>query len=101
MIQGYQPEFQIWETDVDTNINVVQISIYSNPTSTDILKVELIGEEMKQLYVPPGNTINVVSQGIRSIMISSQGNEFTYIEGKYTISITLQLHANSALVNEQ
>ncbi|WP_144406969.1 S-Ena type endospore appendage [Paenibacillus sp. IHBB 10380] len=101
LIQGKQLGFQIWEIDVESNINVAQISIYSNSMSTDALEVEIDGAERKYMYVPPGSTTNFIGQGIKSIKISSQGNELTYVEGRYVISTTFQLQANSALVNEQ
>ncbi|WP_438351094.1 S-Ena type endospore appendage [Paenibacillus sp. FA6] len=101
LIQGIQPVFQIWETDIDSNISVVQISIYSNPSSTDTLEIEINSEERKLLYIPPGNTTNFVGQGIKSIMISSQGSNSTYIEGKYNILTTFQLHRNHVPVKEQ
>lgn len=101
LVQGKQHGFPIWETDVELNTTMVQVSIYSNPASTEDLKVAIDGEERKHFSVPPGNTTTFIGQGIKLITISSQGNEFTYVEGKYVISMTLHLHVKSAIVNER
>ncbi|WP_343223639.1 S-Ena type endospore appendage [Paenibacillus oenotherae] len=101
LIQGKQPGFQIWGAAVELGNRVAQISVYSNPTSTDILEVEIEGTEKGHLYVPPGNTVNFLSQGIQSVKISVQGNEHTYVEGKYVVSITLDLPDTPASDNEQ
>ncbi|MBH5317861.1 hypothetical protein I6N90_08605 [Paenibacillus sp. GSMTC-2017] len=95
MLQSNQPAFTIWEIDVDSNITVAQVSFYLNSNSTEALEVLIKGEEKKRLYVPPGSTTNYIGQGIRSIKIPNQGNEQTYIEGKYVISTTLQLQTNA------
>ncbi|GKU79446.1 hypothetical protein L3i20_v238430 [Paenibacillus sp. L3-i20] len=71
-----------------------------NSNSTEALEVLIKGDERRRLYVPPGSTTNYIGQGITSVKIPTQGNESTYIEGKYVISTTLQLQTNSALVDE-
>lgn len=94
-------EIPIWEADAATNVVLVQISIYSNPTSSDLLEVEIDGLEKKHIYVMPGNTRNYIGKGIKSINVSAQGNEFTYVEGKYNISSTIELRTNPAPLDEQ
>ncbi|BFT70955.1 hypothetical protein PAENIP36_23970 [Paenibacillus sp. P36] len=95
MIQGEQPGFYIWESDVDSNITIAQISIFSSSSSTQALEVKVDGTESKILSVPPGSTINFIGQGTKSIYISAQATEMTYVEGKYVISTTLQVQSES------
>lgn len=101
LIQGNQPAIQIWAAEVDTNITVVQVGIYCNSTSTDVLEVEIMGEENQHISIPPGNTSNFVGMGITSINVSSQDHHLTFVEGKFNISTTLHLQANLAVDNEQ
>jgi len=101
LIQGNQTEFPIWENDGGSNIKVVQITIYSSPTSTDPLDVEIVGTDTKQMHVPPGNTINYIGHDIKSVKVSAAGNEFKYVEGKFVISTTIELHHHTTTVNEQ
>lgn len=91
LIQGGQPAFQIWENDVDSKISVVQITIYSFSSSTESIEVEIDGDEIKHMTVPPGNTTNFIGHGIKTVKVSAKGNEHAYVEGKYVISITLHL----------
>ncbi|WP_407871809.1 S-Ena type endospore appendage [Paenibacillus sp. P36] len=95
LIQGEQPGFYIWESDVDSNITIAQISIFSSSSSTQALEVKVDGTESKILSVPPGSTINFIGQGTKSIYISAQATEMTYVEGKYVISTTLQVQSES------
>ncbi|ANY69098.1 hypothetical protein BBD42_23395 [Paenibacillus sp. BIHB 4019] len=101
LVQGKQPEFLIWEADVDSQTTIAQISVFSNATSTDALNIDINGEEQKRIVVLPGNTSNFIGQGVKSVKISVQGNDFTYVEGKYVISTTLQLPANTSTMNGQ
>ncbi|UKS28898.1 hypothetical protein LOZ80_08220 [Paenibacillus sp. HWE-109] len=94
MLQGKQPGFIIWENDVDANMSVVQISIFSNSNSSEALEVEVEGETRKTMFVPPGSTTNLIGKGITSVKIVTQGNELSYVEGKYVISTTLQIIKN-------
>lgn len=94
LIQGNQPGFHIWESNVEACISVTQVSIYSNPNSTDAIEVEINGDEKKQLVVLPGNTISFLGQGITSVIVSTKGNELTYVEGKYAISYTIDLRVS-------
>nr|WP_322348802.1 S-Ena type endospore appendage [Paenibacillus albus] len=91
LIQGVQPDFQIWENDVIAMINLVQISITSSASSTQPLEVLIEGNEQKKLTVPPGSTINYIGQRVLAVIIPSQGNELTYVEGRYAISISIRL----------
>lgn len=91
LIQGQQAGFYIWEMEVDSNITIAQISIFSSSSSTQELEVKVDGTESKILSVPPGSTINFIGQGTKSIYISVQATEMTYVEGKYVISTTLQI----------
>ncbi|WP_341277911.1 S-Ena type endospore appendage [Paenibacillus sp. FSL H8-0537] len=101
LIQGKQPEFLIWEADVDSQTTIAQISIFSDAASTDALNVDINGDELKRIIVLPGNTSNFIGQGVKSVRLSVQGNDFTYVEGKYVISTTLQLSAGSSSLNGQ
>lgn len=101
LMQGQQSGFYIWETDVDSNITIAQISIFSSSSSTQPLEVRVDGTESKILTVPPGSTINFIGQGTKSIFISVQATEMTYIEGKYVISTTLQVPSDSDCHNEE
>jgi hypothetical protein len=53
--------------------------------------VEIDGEQVKFMTVPPGNTTNFVGHGVKTVKVSAKGNEQTYIEGKYVITITMHL----------
>lgn len=101
LIQGVQPGFQIWQSDVESNLIVAQITIYCSPASTEAIEVEALGDERKHMYIPPGNTTNFVGQGIKLIKVLTQGNKHTYVEGKYNISTTIHLQPNPAVINEQ
>ncbi|AZN42007.1 hypothetical protein [Paenibacillus albus] len=72
-------------------INLVQISITSSASSTQPLEVLIEGNEQKKLTVPPGSTINYIGQRVLAVIIPSQGNELTYVEGRYAISISIRL----------
>ncbi|WP_090573165.1 S-Ena type endospore appendage [Paenibacillus sp. OV219] len=91
LIQGVQPDFHIWENDVIAMINLVQISITSSASSTQSLEVLIVGSEQKKMTVPPGSTINYIGQRIHAVIIPSQGDEFTYVEGRFAISISIKL----------
>ncbi|RXZ78682.1 hypothetical protein EBB07_25970 [Paenibacillaceae bacterium] len=91
LIQGIQPAFQIWETDVEAITNVLQVTIYSSPSSTDTFEVEFDSADKRSMTVLPGNTTTFISQGINAVKVSSRGNALTYIEGKFAISATLTL----------
>ncbi|MZQ83065.1 hypothetical protein GQF01_13205 [Paenibacillus sp. 5J-6] len=101
LMQGQQPGFYIWETDVDSHITIAQISIFSSSSSTNALEVRIDGTESKILSVPPGSTINFIGQGTKSIFISVLATEMTYVEGKYVISTTLQVPSESDCHNEE
>lgn len=101
LIQGNQPAIQIWSAEVDTNTTVVQIGIYCNTTSTDILEVEIRGKENEHISIPPGNTSNFVGVGITSVNVSSQDHHLTFVEGKFNISTTVHLHANPTIKHEE
>lgn len=100
LIQGNQTGFNIWETDIESEIKVVQITIYSSSSSTDTLDVEIEGSETKHMNVPPGNTINFIGQGIKSVKVSAAENELKYIEGKYVISTTIELNHQKPSIYE-
>ncbi len=99
LFQGKQPEFLIWEADVDSQTTIAQVSVFSNATSTDALNVDINGEEQKRIVVLPGNTSNFIGQDVKSVKVSVEGNDFTYVEGKYVISTTLQLPAKPPPMN--
>jgi hypothetical protein len=101
LMQGQQSGFYIWETDVDSTITIAQISIFSSSSSTQAIEVKVDGTESKILSVPPGSTINFIGQGTKSIFISVQATEMTYVEGKYVISTTQQVPAESDCHNEE
>lgn len=87
LIEGKLSGLQIWETDVDAASTIVQVSVYSNSSSTGELEIEITGDEKRRLNLPPGNTTHFLGQGIRSVSLYSRDNEHTYIEGKYVISL--------------
>ncbi|MNQ78855.1 hypothetical protein D3C85_937770 [compost metagenome] len=95
LLQGNQPGFRIWEMDVDSRIEVAQISIFSNASSTQALEVDIETNEVdnKRLSIPPGSTINFIGQCVKAITVSSLGDEMGYVEGKYVISTTLQIQS--------
>ncbi|MGO4185798.1 S-Ena type endospore appendage [Paenibacillus sp. MCAF9] len=101
LLQGNLTGLQIWETDIEAKVKLAQITIYSSPSSTDPLEVEIVGTETKLMIVPPGNTVNFIGEGIKSVKVSAKGNELLYIEGKYVISTTIGLHSNPIPLNEQ
>ncbi|WP_256758287.1 S-Ena type endospore appendage [Cohnella sp. WQ 127256] len=101
LLEGNQPGFLIWESDVQSNVTVTQISVYCDSSSTDSLQLEIDGEEKRNMYVPVGNTANFIGQGVHTISISSKGNTtMSLVEGKYVITTTLQLKENNHLGNE-
>ncbi|CAH1205193.1 hypothetical protein PAECIP111891_02705 [Paenibacillus allorhizoplanae] len=95
LLQGNQPGFRIWEIDVESKIEVAQISIYSSSSSTQAIEVDIETDyaDNKRLSIPPGSTINFIGQGVRAIDISSLRDEMAYVEGKYAISTTLQIQS--------
>ncbi|NOU68318.1 hypothetical protein GC096_30265 [Paenibacillus sp. LMG 31461] len=95
LLQGNQPGFRIWEIDVESKIEVAQISIFSSSSSTQAMEVDIETHDgdNKRLSVPPGSTINFIGQSVKAIAISSLGDEMSYVEGKYVISTTLQIES--------
>jgi hypothetical protein len=95
LLQGNQSGFRIWEIDVESKIEVAQISIYSSSSSTQAIEVDIETHDAdnKRLSVPPGSTVNFIGQGVKAIAISSLGDEMSYVEGKYAISTTLQIES--------
>ncbi|WP_138751037.1 S-Ena type endospore appendage [Paenibacillus sinopodophylli] len=86
LIQGNQAEHEIWATDMEAKKNVVQISITTSSSSTDMLYVKIIGKKKHQMKVTAGNTSTFVGHDVQSVIVCVQGNEQTYIDGKYAIS---------------
>ncbi|OAS14971.1 S-Ena type endospore appendage [Paenibacillus oryzisoli] len=103
LLQGNQPGFRIWEMDVDSKIEVAQISIYSSASSTQALEVDIETDvvDNKRLSVPPGSTVNFIGQGVKAITISSLGDEMGYVEGKYVISTTLQIQSEPSCCDHE
>lgn len=93
LIQDKKQDFQIWEFEVESSIiSLIQISVFSNANSTHPLIVEIECAEKIRVYVPPGNTTNFIGQNIHAIKVFTESNEEDlYVEGKYTITSTIQL----------
>lgn len=89
--------------DVDSKIEVAQISIYSSSSSTQALEVDIETDvvDNKRLSVPPGSTINFIGQSVKAITISSLGDEMGYVEGKYVISTTLQIQSEHSCCDHE
>ncbi|REK56571.1 MAG: hypothetical protein C6W55_07430 [Thermobacillus sp.] len=88
LITGDTPGVLIWERDASLRVSAVQATVYARPENTEPIRLLIEADELLEMDVAPGNTVNYLGHRIRRLRVTVPGaGPATFAEGKYAVTV--------------